>query len=79
MLRRSPSLLDAEGAPSRQGPARAFTLIEMLVSMVVLALLVIAMMALVDSSTKLSFNYPQVRLLIESRVVCRSGGTCPAT
>ena len=34
--------------PVRGGVAYAFTLIEMLVSMVVLALLVIAMMALVE-------------------------------
>ena len=33
--------------------SHAFTLIEMLVSMVVLALIVVAMMALVDSATKL--------------------------
>jgi prepilin-type N-terminal cleavage/methylation domain-containing protein len=39
--------------PVRGGVAYAFTLIEMLVSMVVLALLVIAMMALVESATKL--------------------------
>jgi hypothetical protein len=25
-----------------------------------------------------TFKYPQVRLIIESPVVCRSGGTCPA-
>lgn len=53
MPRRSPFLLDAEGAPPCQTSARAFTLIEMLVSMVVLALLVIAMMALVESATTL--------------------------
>ena len=39
--------------PVRNRFSHAFTLVEMLVSMVVLALLVIAMMALVDSATKL--------------------------
>ena len=39
--------------PDRHRLSRAFTLIEMLVSMVVLAVLVVAMMALVDGATKL--------------------------
>jgi type II secretory pathway pseudopilin PulG len=39
--------------PVRNHFSHAFTLIEMLVSMVVLALVIIAMMALVDSATKL--------------------------
>jgi len=52
------TVLRKEGESSRQIAIRdqlshAFTLIEMLVSMVVLALLVIAMMALVESATKL--------------------------
>ena len=42
-----------EGGAPRRAPSGAFTLIEMLVSMVVLALLVIAMMALVEGATRL--------------------------
>jgi prepilin-type N-terminal cleavage/methylation domain-containing protein len=52
------SFLRVEDRSCRQIPvcsvvSHAFTLIEMLVSMVVLALIVVAMMALVDSATKL--------------------------
>jgi prepilin-type N-terminal cleavage/methylation domain-containing protein len=51
--RRLPILPEPESKRPRQAPSRAFTLIEMLVSIVVLALLVVAMMALVESATKL--------------------------
>ena len=50
---RLPILPEPESKRPRQAPSRAFTLIEMLVSIVVLALLVVAMMALVESATKL--------------------------